>query len=511
LVTRSIAPYGSWKSPITSDLIVAGTITLSDVVVSGDNIYWIESRPAERGRRSIQHRSPDGAITEMTPPEFNVRTRVHEYGGSAYEVAGGTIYFQNFADQLLYRHDPGTLPRPVTTSGLFYGDFRYDRHRDRLVSIQEDHGISDIEAVNTLVSLDPKGPNADGGATMVSGADFVASARISPDGSKMVWLEWSHPNMPWDAAELWIGDLDGEGAVRNGRRIAGGDGSSVFQPEWTPGGDLIFVDDKTGWWNFYRYRDGQIEHLLDIEAEFGRPLWLVGMTTYAVISDERLICTYTQNGFWSIGDLNLITGEFTTVPTPFTEVNSIAADGNIVGFIAGSSVLPMGLYRHDLATGETRLIRSASTLSFDPEYLSAPTTITYPTSDDQVAHAFLYMPKNKDFDGPDTERPPLVVTSHGGPTSAAPATLQLTIQYWTSRGLAVLDVNYRGSTGYGRPYRDALQDTWGIYDVDDCVYGAEYLVEQGSRESGPGLRCGVSLRRWEAGGRSPFRTHGCRR
>jgi dipeptidyl aminopeptidase/acylaminoacyl peptidase len=478
-LARQIAPYGSWKSPITSDLIVAGTIGLSDVLVRDGNIYWIESRPAERGRRSIQRCSADGAITELTPPEFNVRTRVHEYGGSSFEVVGGTIFFQNFADQLLYRHDPGSDPRPITTAGIFYGDFRYDPQRDRIFSIQEDHGISDIEAVNTLVTLEPNGPNADGGATIVSGSDFVASPRLSPDGSLLAWLEWNHPSMPWDAAALFLGDIDSDGTVRNRRQVAGGDHSSVFQPEWTPGGDLIFVDDRTGWWNFYRYRNGQIEHLLDMEAEFGRPLWVVGMTTYAVISDERLICTYTQNGFWAIGDLNLATGEFTRVPTPFTEVTSISAEGDVVAFTAGSATSPIGLYRHDLTTGETQLIKSASSVSVDPEYLSTPTTITYPTSDDQVAHGILYMPRNPDFEAPEGERPPLIVASHGGPTSAALSVLDYRTHFWTSRGFAFLDVNYRGSTGYGRPYRDALQGTWGIYDVDDCVYGAQYLVEKG--------------------------------
>jgi dipeptidyl aminopeptidase/acylaminoacyl peptidase len=478
-VTKTTAPFGSWVSPITSDLIVSGSIGLSDAVVSGNNIYWIESRPSERGRRSIQRWSPDGTIAELTPPDFNVRTRVHEYGGAAYEVAGDTIFFTNYADQLMYRQDRGQAPRPITTAGIFYGDFRYDPKRDRLVSIQEDHAISDIEAINTLVSLNPNGPNADGGATLVSGADFVANPRLSPDGRQMAWIEWSHPNMPWDAAQLWIGDVDAEGAIHNGRSIAGGNGSSVFQPEWTPGGDLIFVDDRTGWWNFYRYRNGDIEHLLDMEAEFGMPLWVVGMTSYAIVSDERLICAYTQNGLWHIGDLNLATSEFTPVPTPFTDVDAISAEGNIVAFVAGSSTQPTGVYRHDLATGETTLIKSASTITIDPAYLSEPSLITYPTSDDQVAHALLYLPKNADFAGPEGELPPLIVSSHGGPTSAASTGLELRFQFWTSRGFAVLDVDYRGSTGYGRPYRDALQDTWGIYDVDDCVFGAEYLVQQG--------------------------------
>jgi dipeptidyl aminopeptidase/acylaminoacyl peptidase len=478
-LTRTIASYGSWKSPITSDLIVAGTIGLSDVLVSGDDIYWIESRPSERGRRSIQRWTADGAIAELTPPEFNVRSRVHEYGGASYEVAGETIFFQNFADQLLYRHDPDSDPRPITTSGIFYGDFRYDPSRERLFSIQEDHGVSDIEAINTLVTLDPHGPNADGGETIVSGSDFVAGARLSPDGRSLAWLEWNHPHMPWDAAALFVGDMDQDGVVRNRRQVAGGDGSSVVQPEWTPGGDLIFVDDRTGWWNFYRYRDGQVDHLLDMEAEFGRPLWAVGATTYAVVSNERVICAYTQNGFWAIGDLNLATGEFIRVPTPYTEITSISAEGNIVAFTAGNSTSSIGLYRHDLSTGDTQLIRSASSVSIDPDFLSAPTTITFPTSDDQVAHAFLYMPRNPDFDASEGQRPPLIVASHGGPTSAALSVLDYRTQFWTSRGFAFLDVNYRGSTGFGRPYRDALQDTWGIYDVDDCVYGAQYLVEKG--------------------------------
>lgn len=478
-MTKTIAPYGSWKSPITSDLIVGGSISISDVVVADGNIYWIESRPSERGRRSIQKRTPNGVVTEVTPPDFNVRTRVHEYGGSSYTVVGDTIYFQNFTDQLLYKHVAGSDPVAITTAGIFYGDFRFDRDRNQMISIQEDHGVSDIEAVNTIVTLAPDGPNADGGNVIISGTDFVSNPRLSPDGTRIVWLQWNHPSMPWDAAALYMGTVDDAGNVLNPHHVAGGDGSSVFQPEWAPNGELIYVDDKTGWWNFYRYQEGQVEHLLPMEAEFGKPLWVVGMTSYVIVSSERIICTYTQNGVWHIGDLNLKTGDFAKVPTPFTDVTSIAGDGNTVAFVAGSAIAPTALYQHDLTTGETVLIKSASTLNVDPEFLSEPTTIVFPTSEGQVAHAFLYMPKNQDFEAPDGELPPLIVSSHGGPTSQTGSSLQLSFQYWTSRGFAFMDVNYRGSTGYGRPYRDALQDTWGIYDVDDCVYGAQYLVDKG--------------------------------
>lgn len=478
-MTKTVAPYGSWKSAIASESIATAGVGLSDVVVVGNDIYFIESRPAERGRRVLRRQRSDGTLETLTPDGFNVRTRVHEYGGASYFVDGETIYFQNFADQLLYRHEPGSEPKPITTSGIFYGDFRMDPARGKLIGIQEDHGVSDIEAVNTLVHLDPNGPNADGGQTVVSGTDFVSDPRISPDGTCMSWLQWNHPMMPWDAAELWVADIDETGTLHNPQHIAGGNGSSVFQPEWSPGGDLIYVDDRTGWWNFYRYRNGEIEHLLDMEAEFGRPLWVVGMSTYAIIDDTRLICAYTQNGTWSIGDLDLETGELTTVPTPFRDVSSISADGAIVGFVAGSPSTTTAIYRHNLSTGETSVVKASSDSETDPAWLSDPVAITYPTSEGQVAHAFYYPPKNPDFEGPEGELPPLIVSSHGGPTSATPSTKQMSFQFWTSRGFGFLDVNYRGSTGYGRPYRDALQDTWGIYDVDDCVFGAQYLVEQG--------------------------------
>ena len=478
-MSRQIAPYGAWKSEITADLIVAGAIGYSDVHVVANNIYWIESRPAERGRRVLCRKRGDNPTEQLTPDGFNVRTRVHEYGGFSYLVQGDTIFFQNFADQLLYRHEPGSAPAPISTTGIFYGDLRFDPTRNTIVGIQEDHAVSDIEAINTLVSLNPNGPNADGGATIVSGTDFVSNGRVSPDGKRFAWLQWNHPNMPWDAAELWVAELDDRGVIHNPEHIAGGNGSSVFQPEWTPGGDLIYVDDKTGWWNFYRYRHGAIEHVLDMEVEFGRPLWVVGMSAYAVIDDTRVICAYTKDGAWSIGDLNLETGELTTVPTPFRDVSSVSADGDIVGFIAGSPSIPTAVYRHNLRTGDTQAITTGSAKPIDPSWLASPEPITYPTSDSQVAHAFLYRPKNPDFDGPNDALPPLIVSSHGGPTSAAAATMHMNIQFWTSRGFAFLDVNYRGSTGYGRPYRDALLGTWGQYDVDDCVFGAQYLVDQG--------------------------------
>ena len=472
-------PYGSWPSPISADLIVGGSISLGDVDVVDDNIYWVEGRPSEKGRRALVRRGADGNVADAVPADLNVRTRVHEYGGVSHVVAGETIYVQNDGDQRLYRIDPGATPRAITPDGYRYADLVMDGPRARIVAVREDHTDASREAVNTIVALDPDGPNADGGRVLVEGSDFVSNPRVSPDGTTLAYLSWNHPDMPWDAAELWLAQLDGEGNVGGRSKIGGGTGDAAFQPEWTPSGDLIFVAEETGWWNLYRWRAGEVEPLHPMEAEFGMPLWVFGMSAYTVVDDTRLICAYKDAGTWSIGDLDLETLELTTVPTPFTEVNGLSSSGDVVGFVAGSPTLPASVYRHDLRDGSTVPLRSSHSVEVDPAYVSTPEHIVYPTSDDQVAHGYYYPPTNPDASGPAGELPPLIVMSHGGPTSGTSTILKLSTQFWTSRGFAVLDVDYRGSTGYGRAYREALKGTWGVYDVDDCIAGARFLVERG--------------------------------
>ncbi|HEY3367064.1 MAG TPA: S9 family peptidase [Symbiobacteriaceae bacterium] len=471
------APYGTWRSPITADLVTAGTISLEEAVLDGDDIYWSERRPFERGRSVIVRRTPDGQTHDLTPPPYNVRSRVHEYGGGAFTVVDGTVYFANFADQFLYRVDPGGEPRPVHAHpGFRFADCTPDRPRHRLIAVCEDHSREGGQPVNTLVAL-----GMDGGPveTLVSGNDFYASPRLSPDGVRLAWLTWNHPNMPWDGTELWVGEIAADGRIEDARWVAGGPAESVFQPEWSPDGVLHFVSDRTGWWNLYRLEDGQAAALCPMAAEFGVPQWLFGRATYAMVAPTRIICAYTSQGSWQLASLDTATHTLTPIPTPYTAIDGIRGSAGQVVFSAGSPTQPTALLRLDLHDESCTVLRRSVELAVDPAYLSPARPVSFPTEDGLTAHGLFYPPVNGDCAAPAGERPPLIVLSHGGPTGTAPPTLNLAVQYWTSRGFAILDVNYGGSTGYGRPYRERLKGRWGIVDVDDCVNGALHLVGQG--------------------------------
>lgn len=472
------APYGSWKSPITADLIVAGTVSLDQVVLDGEDIYWLEGRPAEAGRYVVVRRTPDGRTEDVTPAPFNARTRVHEYGGGSYTVADGVVYFTNFSDQRIYRHRPGETPKPLTPEGKArYADYVVNRKRHCLIGVREDHSASEREAVNTIACIPLSG--GDACTALARGNDFYSSPRLSPDGTHLAWLTWNHPNMPWDGTELWIAELDEGGSIKSNRRVAGGEAESIFQPEWSPDGTLYFVSDRSGWWNLYRWSEGDAEPLTSKDAEFGRPQWGFGMSTYAFASAEQILCTYTERGSWRLARLNTVSGQMEDIDLPFTDYSSIQANSSSLVCVAGSPTEAPAVIRLDLASGNFERLRLSSTARVDPGYLSVPQAIEFPTEEEQTAHAFYYPPANKDYAAPVWEKPPLLVCSHGGPTSAASSVLRLTIQYWTSRGFAVLDVNYGGSTGFGRVYRERLNDRWGIVDVDDCVHAARYLVERG--------------------------------
>ncbi|MBD1898972.1 S9 family peptidase [Trichocoleus sp. DQ-A3] len=488
MIQAQVAPYGSWKSPITSDLIVSETIGVGQIAFDGEDIYWIEGRPAEAGRSVIVRRTPDGKTIDVTPPPFNVRTRVNEYGGGAFCVADGTVYFSNFADQRLYRQTPGAESQPLTPEGSFcYADGIIDRKQRRLYVVREDHTTGDREPVNTLVSINLE--DGDDIRVLVSGNDFYSSPRLSPDGSQLAWLTWNHPNLPWDGTELWVAKITADGSLSESQRVAGGVDESIFQPEWSPDGILHFVSDRSGWWNLYRWQsrssliplekgEKEIKPLCEMEAEFGLPQWIFGMSTYAFESEERIICTYTQQGIWHLASLDTETG-LEQIETDYTEISSLKASAGRVGFIAGSPTKFSSIIQMDLATRQIEVLQRSSKLEIDAGYLSVPQPIEFPTENGLTAHAFFYPPQNRDYTAPDGELPPLVVKSHGGPTAATSSQLNLRIQYWTSRGFAYLDVNYGGSTGYGRAYHQRLDGQWGIVDVDDCVNGARYLAQQG--------------------------------
>jgi dipeptidyl aminopeptidase/acylaminoacyl peptidase len=474
----TVAPYGAWRSPITTELITGYRVGVITPRVDGDDIYWIEVRPAEAGRSVIVRRRNDGTVEDAIPAGFNARARVHEYGGGAFSVKDGVLVFANFADTRLYRVDGEGPPRPITPEGGFrYADIVFDSTRGRLIAIREDH-TGGGEPVNTIVALDPEGDER-GGMVLASGADFYATARLSPDGKRLAWLQWDHPNMPWDGSELWLGEITDEGAIAGASRIAGGPDESIFQPEWSPDVTLTFVSDRTGWWNLYRRRDDGDEAVVPMEAEFGRAQWVFGMATYTFLDSGTMLATYSQNGTWHVATIDVATGGLTTLETPYTVIDDPVALQGAAVMVAGGPSLPTAIVRYDAASGQFETLKQSLEVEIDPGYLSLPTPIAFPTGDGETAHAFLYLPTNRDFAAPEGELPPLLVQSHGGPTDAAATALSLPVQYWTSRGFAVLDVNYRGSTGYGRPYRQRLGNGWGIVDVDDHVDGARYLIEQG--------------------------------
>ncbi|HYP02353.1 MAG TPA: prolyl oligopeptidase family serine peptidase, partial [Pyrinomonadaceae bacterium] len=488
MANAKVAPYGSWKSPITSDLIVQGSVGLGMVRADGADVYWSEMRPSEGGRTCIVRRTADGATRDMLPQPFNARTRVHEYGGGEFLVREGTIYFSNYSDQRLYRvaHGDHSAPEPLTpesNSELRYGDMTFDPARRRLISVREDHrAAGGHEPANTLVSLrlDAEA-NADGGEVLVSGYDFYSSPRVSADGAHLAWLCWNHPNMPWDGTELWRADLRADGGIANARLVAGGRDESIFQPEWSPSGSLYFVSDRSGWWNLYRAagEDETLEALCEMEAEFGLPQWGLGMSTYGFASDTEIVCAYIVRGMSRLARLDTETKALQEIESPYRDIQYVQAAAGRAFFNAGAPQQSPSIVALDLATDKTETLRRANELKFDEGYLSIAQAIEFPTTGGQTAHAFYYPPRNRDFDAPAGERPPLLVKSHGGPTAMASTTLSLSIQYWTSRGIAVLDVNYGGSTGYGREYRLRLNDTWGITDVDDCANGARALAAEG--------------------------------
>jgi dipeptidyl aminopeptidase/acylaminoacyl peptidase len=440
-------------------------------------------RPKEGGRNVIVRRTPrdpEATQTVVTPQPFNSRTRVHEYGGGDYLAFGGTVCFSNFSDQRVYRQDADGEPRAITPeAAVRYADYCLDETRRRLICVREDHRNAGAEAVNSIVSLDLDG-NDDCGRVLIEGNDFYSSPRVSPDRTQLAWLTWSHPNMPWDGCELWVGEFGEDGSITSTRWVAGGAAESIFQPEWSPDGVLYFSSDTNGWWNLHRISsDGEIESVYQAKGELGMPQWVFGMSCYAFISAEQIACSHVEQGISTFGLIDTGTGKLTTVDCPFTDIQYVRAHDGEVVFRGGSPTGVLSIVKYNVASGVFETLRRSNELEIYPRYFSVPRAIEFPTEGGLTAHGFFYPPQNPDFRAPENEKPPLIVKSHGGPTAAASTALSLSIQYWTSRGFAVLDVNYGGSTGYGRQYRERLNKKWGIVDVDDCANGARYLANRG--------------------------------
>ncbi len=494
--TTSNTAYGSWASPISARQVASAAPAIDcpyfDTVGANDNLYWLEARPEEGGRSAIVRLDTNGEKTDVLPAPFSARSQVHEYGGTPYIVVAGILFFCEQNDQRIYRLD--TRSKEATAKAispanqhLRFADFCFDEIHQRLICVSEQSGDADCatqsEPRNFIVALSINAPYELN--ELHNGADFYAYPRLSPDGTKLSWISWQHPQMPWQGSELWMADLTSEGLLASPEKVAGGCDESIFQPQWSPGGELYFVSDRSEWWNIYRCAsrdegESSIEAICPQQAEFATPLWTLGMSTYGFCENNSLAACYTKNGCWYLGLIKNNTQKIIPLDLPFTQISGLISKDHRVWFIGASPSQSGCLVELDTRTGQYKIIHQFAALSIAEENYAQPQAITYPTSDNEEAHGFYYPPCNAAYsqNTPD-EKPPLLVMCHGGPTGATSTGFNLKIQFWTNRGFAVLDVNYRGSTGYGRPYRQALDGAWGIKDVDDVVAGAQHLINQG--------------------------------
>ena len=481
-MTRAhVAPYGTWPSPITAMRVAAGVRPLSAPRIVGDRLLWLEGLPEEGGRSALVEHLADGTRRVLTPEPFNVRTRVHEYGGGAYAGAGDTVWFSNFADNLVYAQRGAEAPVAITANGRQrHADFEPDLARQRVLAVREDHGAPG-EPVNTLVALPQAGGES---VTLAAGHDFYAAPRLSPEGRRLAWLAWNHPNMPWESTELWLAAIGDDGRLQHARCVAGGPGESLCQPVWSPDGRLYVVSDRSGFWNLHRLEKAGLEPVCPMPAEFGRALWQFAQSDYGFASAHEIIASCREAGRGRLLRIATDRGEATPIATGFDDFTEVRVGAGFALLDAGSPTLPQRIVRLGLDDGRQALLASSAADLPDPAVISVPTAVSYPSANGRTAHAFHYPPRNDSWRAPEGERPPLIVIGHGGPTSMTMSTLRLAVQFWTSRGFAVLDVNYGGSTGYGRAYRELLSGQWGVVDVEDCVAGARWLAAHGLADPG---------------------------
>ncbi|MEQ8428195.1 MAG: prolyl oligopeptidase family serine peptidase [Gammaproteobacteria bacterium] len=477
MCSKQVAPYGSWKSPITPELMLGSSVGLGEIQHFNDELFWIEMRPEEAGRYVIVKRDNPGKHSDAIDKNFNARTRVHEYGGASYLVTDVGIFFCNFTDQAIYHLRPdGNCIQLTHNPDCRYADMVFDSSLSRLICIREEHASPDTEAVNVIAAVDIRTGDE---TILVTGDDFYSYPRLSPDNKQLCWIAWSHPNMPWDTTTLCLADISENGEVGESCIISGGNDEAVTQPKWSAAGELYFVSDKSGWWNLYRYDGKQSKCVFDMEAEFAVPQWSFGEQNYDFIDNDNLLLIYWLDGLACLGRGKISSGKLEKLDLPFTDMESVTCAGNRAWLLAASPTAFPAILEINTATLAFSILRKSNDLAIDPGYLSTGKSVSFSVSEKEQAHAFYYAPANKVFTGPENEKPPLIVISHGGPTGASHNGLKMVVQFFTSRGFAVIDVNYGGSSGYGRDYRQRLQGQWGIVDVNDCCKAALYTVEQG--------------------------------
>ncbi|MGZ4131758.1 MAG: S9 family peptidase [Actinomycetota bacterium] len=483
---RRVAPYGTWSSPISAELVATAGISLGQVAFDRGLVYWNELHPTEDARTTLCRADAFSSAAEVLPAPFSIRTKVHEYGGGAWTVHAGTVFFSNWTDQRLYRYAPGgedpVAITPETGGTHRYADGRITPDGAWWIGVRERHDGPHVPADvhNELVAIATDGSGEP--RTIASGRDFYATPRLSHDGARLAWLAWDLPWMPWDGCELFVAELAEDATLGAPRPVAGRDGEeSIWQPAWSPAGELHWASDRTGWWNLERERAGARQAICPREAEFGWPQWVFGGSSYAFLADGRIVCHYGSHGVQHTALLDPDTGELVDLDLPHTAISypSLVAEGSQIAFLAGGPSIPKQVVLLDFQSRAVEVLRESEHVEAEEAYFSTPTQIEFPTDGDRTAFAHVYAPRNPDVQAPDGERPPLIVMSHGGPTSEAVPSFDLEVQFWTSRGFAVVDVNYGGSTGFGRPYRQRLNGNWGVVDMQDCIRAARFLAEQG--------------------------------
>ena len=470
------APYGSWASPISAAQLAQAAVAIGDLRVASGKPYWTESRPAEAGRHVIVTPNGKGSITELTPPTFGSRTRVNEYGGASFVATAGALYFSNWEDQRVHVQRGAERPVPLTAPGFRYADGVAHPSDDVLFYVREDHTGSG-EAKTELVALSTKTGGT--GTVLFRGSDFVAFPRVSRDGRRLAWIAWDHPNMPWDTTTLYVGELNGT-SLSNVRAIAGGRDESVLDPCWDADGTLYFISDRTDWWNLYRWDGASASAVAPMEAEFAVPVWMLGHANYALTGDGRAVARFGVGAADQLGVIDLHSGKLTAFDLPFVSFSNVRLlSRDTVVAIAASPHDDEAVVAVNFETGKYRPLRTDVEVHRAANSISVAEPISFPTAGGATAHAFFYPPRNPAFEGLPGEKPPLLVKVHGGPTSISKPALDVRLQYWTSRGFAVVDVNHRGSAGFGRRYREALYGQWGVVEVEDVVAAASYLAGTG--------------------------------
>jgi len=481
--TQIVAAYGAWASPVTVDDAVGASRAVTDVEIDNGALWFGEARPDKGGQTQIIRLRPDGAVEEVLPADLSARSRVHEYGGGALLPDKGHVYFVNDRDQRIWQDRPGGKPQPLTPAGPWrYADMAADPAGGRLVAVREDHSGGG-EARNELVAIDL----ADGTVTPLwQGSDFVAAPRFSRDGGRLAWIAWDHPNMPWDATSLHVALCGAGGGLENVYTIAAArDGYAVMQPCWSEDGTLYFLSDEPGDWSLFRWRGGAAELVAHLDGEIGGPAWNFGTRAFALIDDRLAVAALTRSGVDTLVTIDLVTGTARPLASPFTAImQRVLADGRSAIVLAASAEEGFALHRVPLEGGGPALVHRPAGADIPPGFAAHPHALSFATTDGATAHAFYYPPLNPGFAAPQEAHPPLIVTAHGGPTAGAKPSLTAWRTYWTSRGFAILDVNYRGSTGFGRAYRKALDGRWGEADIADVVAGARYCAANGLADPG---------------------------